>query len=76
MVVAFAFAAIAVLVLMPLLGYKIDVVVAAAEDLINPPEDAPAPTGYEEPTGYTAPGGYSRALKHGLVELGARVYNR
>jgi len=74
-VVAFAFASVAVLVVLPLLGYKIDIVVAAAEDLLGAnaaattgeaatgylPADYSAPEGgYAAPEGgYAAPDGYA-----------------
>ena len=60
-VVAFAFASVAVLVVLPLLGYKIDIVVAAAEDLLgaNAAATAESASGYA-PADYSAPeGGYA-----------------
>ena len=77
MVVAFAFASVAVLVFLPLLGYKIDIIVAAAEELLGPKEDG----GYEAveytaPTEYEAPEGYARSLQTSVLDLSSRVYNR
>lgn len=70
-VVAFAFATAVVLIGLPLLGYKIDVVVGAAQGLLNPP--AAEPEVYAQPTSYET---YSRSLKEGVTSLGARVLNR
>ena len=66
-VVSFALATVAVVLVLPLIGYKVDVVVEAVENLIKPNADtaildatvygAPIDTGYGAPvdTGYGVP---------------------
>lgn len=71
-VVAFAFASVVVIIGLPLLGYKLDVIVGAADGLLNPSKAAPAFAAYEEPI-YTS---YSRSFKDGVTNLGSRVINR